>query len=275
LLISVTSPFSSAEILASSPIGKLATTGSVSIGGVTAPTGTAVFSGDSVSTQESAALITFRAGGRVVLAQHAAATFSQAGERLVVHADKGVIGFNFVPGEDVSIQAGTYEFVASAPERAHTGEVTLAENSSVVMSLASGTFSALDTASGARFDVLPESAPEPLPQQQAGKGSLTKGGNTFTDQTANWAADSLKGGTITVNGEKHKIVSNTPMMIKILGTWHLNTGTYGYSVATAAAAAAAAAGVGLSVGAKVGIVIAFAAAAGAGVGIWQVTKSAK
>lgn len=273
LTISATSPFSSAEILDSSPIGKLATAGNVSIGGVTAPTGTAVFSGDAVSAGESPALITFREGSTVALAQRAAATFSRTGKRLVVHANEGVIGFNFIPGEDVSIQAGAYQFVASARDRAHTGELTLAADRSVVMSLTSGSFSALDTASGVRFDVSPASAPESLPQQ-IGKGSLTKGGNTFTDQTANWTANSLKGRTITVSGETHKIVSNTLMTVKIEGTWRLNTGTYGYSVG-AAAAAGAAAGAGLSVGAKVAIVTAFVAGAGAGIGIWQATKSAK
>lgn len=271
LTISVTSPFSSAEVLGSSPIGKLATAGSVSIGGVAAPTGTAVFSGDSVSTQESPALIAFREGSSVVLAQRAAATFSREGKRLVVHADQGAMDFNFIPGEDVSLQAGAYQFVASSRDRANAGELALVADGRVVIWLTSGSFSALDTASGARFDLSPASAPEPLPQQ-AGKGSLTKGGNTFTDQTANWAADSLKGRTITISGETHRIKSNTLMTIIIEGAWRLNTGTYGYSLG-AAVAAGAAAGAGLSAGAKVAIVTAFVAGAGVGIGVWQATKS--
>jgi hypothetical protein len=272
LTILVTSPFSSAEVLGSSPIGKLATVGNVSIGGVSAPTGTAVFSGDSVSAEESPVLITFLEGSSVVLAQRAAATFSRAGKRLVVHADKGAIGFNFIPGEDVSIQAGAYQFVASSRHRANAGELAIDADGYVVMSLTSGSFSALNTASGARLEVSPASPPEPLPQQTP-KGSLTKGGNTFTDPIANWTADSLKGKTITISGETHKIVSNTLMTIKIEGIWKLNTGTYGYSLG-AAAAAGAAAGAGLSIGAKIALVAAFAGA-GAGIGIWQATKSAK
>jgi len=271
LTISVTSPFSSAEVLGSSPIGKLATAGSVSIGGVSAPTGTAVFSGDSVSTQESPVLVTFREGSSVVLAQRAAATFSRAGKKLVVHADKGAMDFNFIPGEDVSIQAGRYQFVVSSRDRANAGELALAADGRVVMSLTSGSFSALDTTSGARLEVSPASVPEPLPQQTL-KGSLTKGRNTFTDQTANWTADSLKGRTITVSGETHKIKSNTLMTIIIEGIWKLNTGTYGYSLG-AAVAAGAAAGVGLSIAAKVALVAAFVAGASAGIGIWQATKS--
>jgi hypothetical protein len=240
---------------------------------VAAPTGTAVFSGDSVSTQESPALIAFREGSSVVLAQRAAAMFSQTGKRLVVRANEGTIGFNFIPGEDVSLQAGAYQFVASARDCVNAGELALGADGRVVMSLTSGSFSAIDTTTGARLEISPASAPEPLPQQAA-KGNLTKGGNTFTDPAAKWTTDSLKGRTITVSGETHRIVSNTFMTIRIEGTWRLNTGTYGYSIG-AAAAAGAAAGAGLSAGARAAIVTAFVAAAGAGIGIWQATKSAK
>jgi hypothetical protein len=210
-----------------------------------------------------------------MLTSGAAATFSSAGKTLLIHAEKGIISFNFIPGEEVSIQAGAYQFTASTLDRANTGEIALAADGRVAMSLSSGSFSALDTANGMRSEVTPKEAAELLPPQ-TGKGSLTKGGNTFTDPNAHWWTDSQKGKTIRVGGETHTIVSNTANTITIDGTWTLNTGAYGYSVAAAGAAAAGAAGVGLSVAAKLAIVAAIVGGGtGIGVGIWEATKSAK
>jgi hypothetical protein len=273
--VSVTAPFSSAEVVGSLPIGKLATSGEAFIGGVPAPTGTVVFSDESVATGESPTVITFLQGSSVMLTPGAAATFSRAGKTLVVRADKGIIGFNFAPGEDVNIRAGAYQFIASTGDRANAGELALAADGRVAMSLSSGSFSVLHITSGMRSEVTPTEATELLPPPPS-KGSLTKGGNTFTDPNAHWYTDSLKGKTIRVGGETHTIVSNTANTITIDGTWTLNTGAYGYSVAAVGAAATGAAGAGLSVAAKLAIVAAIVGGGtGIGVGIWEATKSAK
>lgn len=275
LTVSVTAPLSLAEVVGSSPIGKLATSGRVSIEGVAAPTGTVVFAGESVATEESPAVITFLQGSSVMLTPGAAATFSRSGKTLVIHADKGVIGFDFVPGEDVRIQAGAYQLTASAHDRAVAGGLALAADGRVAMSLSSGRFAALNTVSGIRSEVTPTEAAELLPPQ-TGKGNLTKGGNTFTDPNANWTRDSLKGKTIRVGGEKHTVISNTSNTITIDGTWSVNTGVYGYSVVAAGAVAAGAAGAGLSAAAKIAIVAAIVGGGTLiGIGIWEATKSAK
>lgn len=273
--VSVTVPFSSAEVIGSSPIGRLATSGEALIGGVPVPTGTVVFAGESVATGGAPAVVTFLQGSSVMLTPGAAATFSRVGKTLVVHAEKGIMGFSFTPGEDVDIRAGAYQFTASTGDRANAGELALAADGRVAVSLSSGGFSVLNTTSGMRSEVTPTEATELLPPQ-TGKGSLTKGGNTFTDPNAHWYSDSLKGKAIRVGGETHTIVSNTANTITIDGTWTLSTGAYGYSVAAAGAAAAGAAGAGLSAAAKLAIVAAIVGGGtGIGVGIWEATKSAK
>jgi hypothetical protein len=245
------------------------------IGGLSVPTGTVVFAGESVATGEAPAVIALLEGSRVMLTPGAQATFSRVGKTWVVRAEKGIMGFSFAPSEDVSIQAGAYQFTSATGDRANAGELALAADGRVAMSLSSGSFSVLNTMSGVRSEVTPTGSAE-LPPPQTGKGNLTKAGNTFTDPNAHWYTDSLKGKTIRVRGETHTIVSNTSNTITIDTFWTLDTGTYGYSVAAAGAAAAGAAGAGMSAAAKLAIVaLIVGGGAGIGIGIWEATKSAK
>jgi hypothetical protein len=228
LMIFASATLASAGTVGSSPIGKLATSGKVVVGDMPAPTGTVIFSGESVVTKDSPALISFRDGSSVVIPQGAAATFYRTGNTLMIHAVRGGMGFNFVPGEQVNIQAGIYRFTTSGLGRVNAGEIALSSDGQVAMSVSSGSFSGMSLPSGARFEVSPDSEPVPAPQQRL-KGELTKGKNTFTDSRQNWTPNSLKGQILGVAGEKHKVVSNTTMTITIEGSWNLASGTYEYS----------------------------------------------
>ena len=262
LAISMISTVSFAEGSDSSPIGKLATSGRVSIDGTSAPTGTVVFSGDRIATQEFPALISFLKGSSVVMTQGTTASFSRSGKALTIIAGKGVLGFNFLAGEDVIIQAGTYKFTASGLDQAITGELALSSKGEAEMSVSSGNFSVSNTATGDRSQVSPSSGQVPA-QLWFGKGDLTKGRNTFSNPSVKWEADELKGMILEVRGEKHKILSNTATTVTIEGVWALATGAYDYVIEKG----------GISTGAKVAI--AAAAGGGAAVGIWVATKSGK
>ena len=264
LAISMISTVSFAEGSDSSPIGKLATSGRVSIDGTSAPTGTVVFSGDRIATQEFPALISFLEGSSVVMTQGTTASFSRSGKALTIIAGKGVLGFNFLAGEDVIIQAGTYKFTASGLDQAITGELALSSKGEAEMSVSSGNFSVSNTATGDRSEVSPSSGQVPA-QLWFGKGDLTKGRNTLTNPSVKWEADALKGMILEVRGEKHKIRSNTATTITIEGVWALATGAYDYVIQIERG--------GVSTGAKVAI--AAAAGGGGAVGIWVATKSEK
>lgn len=262
LAISMVSAVSFAEGSGSSPIGKLATSGRVSIDGTSAPTGTVVFSGDRIATQEFPALISFLKGSSVVLTQGTTASFSRSGKALMIIAEKGVLGFNFLAGEDVSIQAGTCKFTASARDQAITGELALSSRGEAEMSVSSGNFSVSNTATGVRSEVSPSSGEVPA-QLWFGIGNLAKGRNTLSDPSKKWEADELKGMILEVSGEQHKIRSNTATTITIEGVWALATGAYDYGIEKG----------GVSTGAKVAI--AAAVGGGGAVGIWVATKSKK
>jgi hypothetical protein len=262
LAVFVVSSVSFAESSNYLPIGKLATSGSVSIGGTSAPTGTVIFSGERITTQESPALITFLKGSRVVMTEDTSASFSRRGTSLEIIADRGVIGFHLLPGEEVSIQAGTYRFTASGLDRILAGELALSSNGEAEMSVSSGNFSVINTATGSRFEVSPSSGDVPG-QLWFGKGNLTNGRDTLTDPTKNWQANELKGKRLEVGGEKHKILSNTDTTITIEGAWALATGAYEYGIIKG----------GISAGTKAAIAV--AAGGGGAVGVWAATKSKK
>jgi hypothetical protein len=262
LAVFVVSSVSFAESSNYLPIGKLATPGSVSIGGTSAPTGTVIFSGERITTQESPALVTFLKGSSVVMSQGTSAVFSRSGTSLEIIADRGVIGFHLLPGEEVSIQAGTYRFTASGLDRILAGELALSSNGEAEMSVSSGNFSVINTATGSRFEVSPSSSDVPS-QLWFGKGNLTNGRDTLTDPTKNWQANELKGKRLEVGGEKHKILSNTDTTITIEGAWALATGAYDYGIIKG----------GISAGTKAAIAV--AAGGGGAVGVWAATKSKK
>ena len=91
-----TIPFSSAEIFASAPLGDLVTSGHTMIDNTDVPTGTTIFPGNLVTSNEPA-LIRFSSGGRIEITK-AATSFSRRDKVLVVKIDQGLLRFNFDKG---------------------------------------------------------------------------------------------------------------------------------------------------------------------------------
>jgi len=214
-----------AETVAPLPLGAIVTPGTVVVGNTVAPTGTTVFAGDRIATSSVPALISFTSGSRVEMTQ-AAATFSRQGQTFVVRASQGLLRFNFKKGEAVQIIAGDYSFDAVASDSAHVGELGLNPTGQVVLAVTEGVFAALNTATGARTEVLPNS---PLvAMDQGGKGSVARNGKTLTDAAGSYKADELKCKCIVAASEAYQVVGNTATIVTIKGAWKANSGTYDY-----------------------------------------------
>jgi hypothetical protein len=207
-------PFSFGGVSVGIPVGKTISSGVVSIAGSSAPSGTVVLSGERIVAQKAPVQIAFRQGGSVLLNEGAGATFSQNGDLLLIQADSGTMSFNFLPGENVRVQTGSRSYVSS--ESGSIGEIKFTPSGESV-SVASGNLYALNVTTNAA-------------STQTNKGSLTKGGDSFTDSNAKWKANELKDGRLDVSGKQFKIVSNTDKTIKIQGTFSLETGSYTYAV---------------------------------------------
>jgi hypothetical protein len=147
----MTAPFTFAGTIAA-PLGKISTRGIVTVDNATAPTGTTIFAGDRVSSNEPA-LINLTSGSRVEIT-NAAATLARQGQTLVLNADQGLLRFNFVKGEDVQINAGKFRF-AEGKDTNRSGELGLNRNGEIVMNLTEGSFIATNLASGIRTLVNP------------------------------------------------------------------------------------------------------------------------
>jgi hypothetical protein len=147
LTIAASAPFTLAETVAASPLGTIASNGSVTIGNTPAPTGTTIFSGDRVASVQPA-LVQFDKGSRVEMTK-AAAVFSRQGKTIVVNADKGLLRFNFKKGESVQINAGKFQF-AGGSESERIGELGMDGKGQLVMTMTAGRFEAVNTETGAR-----------------------------------------------------------------------------------------------------------------------------
>jgi hypothetical protein len=207
----------------------VATSGTVTIGNVTAPTGTALFSGDRLSAQDAPALVRLSSGSSVVLTHGAAVTVSRKDRALLVQAEKGIIGFHFIPHEQVRIEADRYEFTASAGDKAGVGELTVSASGRVTMSLSSGRFLALNTKSGESFDISASPNAESKSETR-GTGTLVNDTHTFSDATKRWAKDMFKNKCIVAQGEAHRILGNKSNTLTVSGTWLLFSGTYEYTI---------------------------------------------
>jgi hypothetical protein len=180
LTIVVTAPFSPAETVAGSPLGTIVTTGSVTVGNVSAPTGTTFFAGDKVTSIQPA-MINFDSGSRIEMTK-AAATFAREGKTIVVQTDQGLLRFNFKKGENVRINAGKYQFTGGV-NAGRVGELGVNRSGQLVMTLTEGSFEALNTATGARTEVTaakPLTDTNQVPAAAAGAGSATSAGSAIT-----------------------------------------------------------------------------------------------
>jgi len=227
------------------PIGKVATSGTVSIEGSIVPTGSVILSGERIAAQQAPVLVMLREGGSVLLSEGGAATFSRNDSQLLIQPESGTMNFNFLPGQNVQIRAGSRNYIAANSH--NVGAITMGPNGESAVSMSEGSVS--DAA-----------AKTPAPKSQASnKGTLTKGGNTFTVDDAKWVPDSLKNQTLIIGGKKFKIIANTINAIQIEGVFGLATGAYGFAVSAAVVAG------GMSAAAAASIAIAGAAGTTGGV----------
>jgi hypothetical protein len=283
------------ETIAIRPLGRLATSGTISVDNILTPTGTVFFSGDHLSADNSPALVSLNSGGSVVLTRGAAATISRKGTALLLQAEKGTIGFHFLPLEEARIEAGHYRFAISSISEAGVGELVTGTDGKIAVSLSSGSLSAFDTASGEAFEVSAKTQSE-TKLQPTGKGILANDANTLSDLTKSWPENSLKNKCIVVRGEAHRIMANKSTSLTVRGTWLLFSGTYEYTITDcteqalanaeaaigieeaiavpeAAAPTVPAASKGMSSGAKAGIAIGVAGGAAAGIAVAVSNKS--
>jgi hypothetical protein len=178
--IVLTAPFSPAETAAGSPLGTIVTKGSVTVGNVSAPTGTTFFAGDKVTSVQPA-MINFDSGSRIEMTK-AAAAFAREGKTIVVQTDQGLLRFNFKKGESVRINAGKYQF-AGGDNSSRIGELGVNRNGQLVMTLTEGSFEALNTETGARTEVTaakPLAVTNQVPAATAGAGTATTASSGIT-----------------------------------------------------------------------------------------------
>jgi hypothetical protein len=149
----MTAPFTLAETIAA-PLGTIVANGIVTVGDAAAPTGTTIFTGDQLTSNEPA-LINLASGSRVEMTK-AAARFARQGNTLVLNADQGLLRFSFIKGEDVQINAGKFRFTGGK-DTSRSGELGLNRNGEIVMNLTEGSFIALNAVTGIRTLVSPAS----------------------------------------------------------------------------------------------------------------------
>jgi len=236
LTLLVTAPFSPAESVAGVPLGSMVAPDRATVGALSAPTGTTIFAGDRVVTNETPALINFSSGGGVELTR-AAASFTRDGQVLVIAATNGLLRFNFKRGEAVKIEAGHYRFTSAGNGTAHIGELGLNQSGQIAMSLREGVFSAVDLSKGERSEVTPDTPLVAL--DITGRGNLTKAGKTVTDTTKTWKVDEHKGKCVEVDGVEYEIESNAATTLTIKGVWKANTATWDYTIKDCVKVAAA------------------------------------
>jgi hypothetical protein len=277
-----TAPFSISEM--SSPLGTITSKGNVTVGNSTAPTGTTIFTGDRVVSSQPA-LIDFGSGSRVEVTK-AAATFAREGKTLVIKADRGLLRFNFVAGEDVRIDTGDYR-ITSEESSGSMGELGLNGEGQMVLDMRSGRASILDRTTGRIASAVPGRPVVML--AEGGNGLISENGKSVTDASKKFKANELKGMCIVGGKEAYPVTGNSSSRISIKGKWEKDGGVIEYQIvectqeaitragaSAEAAKAAVDAAAGIAHGSRLITAAAIAgvmAGAGVGVGVWEATKS--
>lgn len=217
------SPSARAGTLAAAPLGAVVSTGNTTIGNTAAPTGTTVFAGDKV-VSEDPALINLNSGSRVEMTK-ATASFDRNGGTLVMQVDEGLLRFSFNKGEQVQIEAGDYVFTAVG-DSGNTGEMGMNRRGQIAMNVLKGAFEVLDTASGKRSELSVSTSFAAM--DMTGKGRIA--GQTLQDDFLSLEPDSLKGQCVVAGSEAYAISGNTKDTITVNGKWKLKAGEYTYQV---------------------------------------------
>jgi hypothetical protein len=161
-MVSVTAPFSLAGTINATPLGSLTTAGTAAIGNVSAPTGTTIFSGDSVASSTTSA-VQFNSGSRLEMT-NADVTFTRDEGILTISADKGLLNFHFTEGERVQIEAGTFIFTGNG-DTAVAGILGVNREGQLVMNVEEGVLMALNTKTGEHMAVSSETGVEAIGQE--------------------------------------------------------------------------------------------------------------
>jgi len=224
-LIFTTAPFSLAEASAADPLGSIISTGLTVVGNSAAPTGTTIFAGDRVRSDDPV-LISLNSGSRIEMTK-ATANFDRKGDALVLQVDEGLLRFNFDKEESVEIEAGDYRFMASG-DSGPTGELGINHRGQIAMNLMEGSFQALNTTTGKRTEV---SIATPFAiMDQTGRGRIVNDGKTITDDFLSVDPNSLQGQCVVAGSEAYAISNNSGNLITINGNWDLGSGDYTYQV---------------------------------------------
>jgi hypothetical protein len=277
-----TGPFPLAETAAAIPLGTLVTAGNVRVGNISAPTGTTIFTGDTVVSSQPS-LINFSSGSRIEMTK-AAANFGREGKTLIVEASEGLLRFNFLAGEQVKLDAGAYRFTTIG-NSGHAGELGLNRTGQVVMTLTEGTLVAVNNTTGSKTEVNPNS---PLVATvQSGEGTVLNGGSSVTDVAKSFQVNELQGKCVVARNEAYPILGNDSNVIAIKGAWKMNSGVYTYKITDCTKEAMQAAGASREsaasapatvapkrgMGTTAGIIAGVAGSVGLGVGVHEATKS--
>jgi len=224
ILLLFTVSFSQAEVVATTPLGSIAS-GHATIGGAEAATGTTIFTGDQVTSKDPA-LIHLISGSRLEMTK-ATAAFDRHDNALAVNVDQGLIRFSFNEGEEVEINAGGYRFT-KAGNGGPSGELGLNRSGQIVMNIVDGAFTALNTVTGRQTEV---NANSPFAvMDRTGKGNLYRNSQALTDNSLTLEPDELKGKCVVVDDKAYAIEGNTATKLTIIGAWDLDTGNYDYKV---------------------------------------------
>jgi hypothetical protein len=225
LTFMATGSYSMAETSASSPLGTILASNPVMIGNSAAPTGTTIFPGDRVTSNEQA-VIDLNNGSRIEITR-ATVDFTRQGKRIVIKTDPGLLRFCFKQGEEVQINAGEYGFTTVGNSR-HVGALGFDRRGQIAMNVSEGAFAVFNRAAGTKTEVNPNI---PLVVMvQSGEGSISKSGQSLTDNALALIPNALSAKCIVVGKEAHSIAANSQNTITIEGTWELKTGKYAYKV---------------------------------------------
>ena len=135
-------PFPVQAASASTMIGSISSYGSVTVGDVSAPRESTLFSGDVVNTRSGNATVQYKQGARVLLANDSAALFSTSS----VELRNGQMSFR--PGSDMGV-AFSASSLRLQPAKSSSANVTLKDGKATV-SVTEGTVEVIDP-SGAKL----------------------------------------------------------------------------------------------------------------------------
>ncbi len=164
------------------PLGSLASSGTVRVSGVSVPSGTVVFAGDTIEAEQSSAVVTLREGDSVVLGVNASVRVSQAENGRAIELLRGMSRVQ-LHSRDVRLVASNWTLQPDLRTGRATADVVRTSEGTVSLNVRDGALVARNSAgkrvlvASGRPALLPAAAlPSPAgPQAGAGSGNKSKG----------------------------------------------------------------------------------------------------